>query len=38
VRDKARQQTLSLNLPAGLYLLEATGKTGKLSQKLMLQP
>ncbi|MFN7301880.1 MAG: T9SS type A sorting domain-containing protein, partial [Bacteroidota bacterium] len=38
VRDASAQKLLKLSLPAGLYLLEAEGKTGKLSQKLILQP
>lgn len=38
VQDSAPQKQLKLNLPAGLYLLEAEGKNGKLSQKLILQP
>ena len=38
VQDSPPQKQLKLNLPAGLYLLEAEGKTGKLSQKLILQP
>jgi hypothetical protein len=38
VRDKAQRQHLKLSLPGGLYLLEAEGKSGKLSQKLILQP
>jgi len=37
-RAVAQQQQLNLSLPAGLYVLEAEGKNGKLSQKLILQP
>lgn len=38
VRDASAQKHLKLSLPAGLYWLEAEGKSGKLSQKLIVQP